>query len=134
MAACDMWCVCGVKGEKKMFRAMARRRYVTVREAISLIANGEEKKLGTDQQIESWIRVSARMHPSDRHLEYLAKTFQDLPRSCKDLAKIWQDLARSGKILEEIRDRIQDVVKISKMKSKIFSRFPRSKILSRYPR
>ncbi|XP_075250609.1 uncharacterized protein LOC142342860 isoform X2 [Convolutriloba macropyga] len=43
-------------GEKKMFRAMAKRRYVTVRESISLIADGEEKRLGTDQQIEGWIR------------------------------------------------------------------------------
>ena len=57
--------------------------------------------------------------PSVRHLEYL-------PRSC-------QDLASSGKIFEEIQDRIQDLVKISKMKSKILPRYPRWNPIS-YPK
>ena len=54
--------------------------------------------------------------PSIRNLEYLVKIFQDL--------------ASSGKIFEEIQDKIQDLVKISKVEFKIFSRYP---ILSQPP-
>ena len=60
--------------------------------------------------------------PSVRHLEYLAKIW---PSSCQifqGLVKVFHDLASSGKIFEEIQDRIQDLVKISKLKSKILPR------------
>ena len=75
---------------------------------------------------------------SVRHLEYLAKLFPDLPRSCI----FWQDLRRiprkNPKSYQDIQDEIQDLVKISKMKSKIFknSRFSwdLGKIFLRYSR
>ena len=59
---------------------------------------------------------------SVRHLEYLTKIlpssfqiFQDLANISQDLPRSCHDLASSGKIFAEIQDRIQDLVKISKM-------------------